>query len=62
MTEQPRYIGDGVFASFDGYHVVLKTGNPNNPDDTIHLDDKTMAALMVYASDKMAHIFPDPAA
>jgi hypothetical protein len=24
MTIEDRYLGDGVYASFDGYHVILR--------------------------------------
>ena len=23
LAEQERYLGDGVYASFDGYHIIL---------------------------------------
>lgn len=30
MTVESRYIGDGVEASYDGYHIWLKTVDGNN--------------------------------
>lgn len=44
MTEQ-TYLGDGVYANFDGYHVVLTTGPSNNP---IFLDQAVWQALVDY--------------
>jgi len=38
------YLGDGVYASFDGLHVVLETYG-----DIIYLDDCVLNALILYA-------------
>jgi hypothetical protein len=34
------YLGDSVYAQFDGYHIVLTTENgyPHDPSNTIALD------------------------
>ena len=40
-----RYIGDGVYADFDGYHIVLKTDRENGWH-TIYLEPSVMSALM----------------
>lgn len=37
------YIGDGVYASYDGFQVVLKT-----QDNIIYLDSHTLRGLMQY--------------
>ena len=42
---KPEYLGDGVYANFDGYHVVLTTGPSNNP---IYLDQAVWQALVDY--------------
>lgn len=44
MTEQ-TYLGDGVYARFDGYHVVLTTGPSKNPT---FLDQTVWQALVDY--------------
>lgn len=44
METNKQYIGDGVYASFDGYHIVLDTGN-----DIVYLKDLVYAALVEYA-------------
>lgn len=47
---QPRYIGDGVYASFDGYHIWLLTGShdPAKADDRIALEPQVLEALDDY--------------
>lgn len=40
---QYHYLGDGVYAKFDGYHIVLSANVPAT--DTIYLDFPTAAAL-----------------
>lgn len=41
------YLGDSVYASFDGYHVILTTENgyPDDPRNTIAIDDEVYASL-----------------
>lgn len=38
-----EYLGDGVYAEYDGYHVVLTTDG-----NKIYLDQQVMAALGQY--------------
>lgn len=42
------YLGDGVYADFDGYQVRLTTGNPANPENIIYLDMGTSSNLQDY--------------
>lgn len=44
---EPRCLGDGVYAEFDGYHLVLRTGShlPQDCEDTIYLDPDVMKSL-----------------
>lgn len=42
---KPEYLGDGVYASFDGFHVILTIGPSDNP---IFLDQDVLRALMDY--------------
>ena len=46
-----QYLGDSVYADFDGFHVVLTTENglPGDPSNTIYLDPHVLAALGAYA-------------
>lgn len=41
------YLGDAVYASFDGYHIWLKTGDGNNQQ--IALEPSVYFALRNYA-------------
>ena len=46
--EQPReYLGDGVHASFDGYHVVLARNHHDN--EVIWLEPDVLRQLVAYA-------------
>jgi len=40
-----RYIGDGVYASFDGFHIWLRTST-----ERIALEDSVYVALVEYAA------------
>ena len=42
------YLGDAVYASFDGYHIWLRTGDGNNQQ--IALDPQVLAALLHYST------------
>ena len=45
------YLGDSVYAAFDGYHIVLTTENglPDDPSNTIALEPQVLQALNLYA-------------
>lgn len=45
-----QYIGDSVYAQFDGYHIVLTTENglPTDPSNTIALEPAVVHALAEY--------------
>lgn len=45
------YLGDSVYAAFDGYHIVLTTENGylTDPSNTIALEPNVLAALNIYA-------------
>jgi hypothetical protein len=42
------YIGDSVYAEFDGYHVKLTTENgyPDDPRNTIYLEPAVLKNLI----------------
>jgi hypothetical protein len=42
-----EYIGDGVYASFDGYQIWLETER-NGRTERIALDDMALANLLDY--------------
>lgn len=48
MNKHPVYLGDGVYASYDGYHIWLRTGSHENPEGQIALDPSVYHALVQY--------------
>ena len=46
---EPRYIGDGVYVRFDGYHVWLLTGSHDRPDNAVALEPQVYEALTKFA-------------
>lgn len=46
MSDHKEYLGDGVYASFDGYQIWLSTLEGNK----IALDDYTFDTLVKYKS------------
>ena len=47
---EPVYLGDGVYAMFDGYHIWLRTGSHEEADATnaIALEPSVFEALLDY--------------
>lgn len=53
MTDErqfKRYLGDSVYANFDGYHIVLTTENglPDDPSNRIALEPDVLGSLNRY--------------
>ena len=48
MGNYKRYLGDGVYADYDGYHVVLTTEDGISTTNKICLDPNVMEALVDY--------------
>jgi len=42
------YLGDSVYADFDGYHIILTTDNGFGATNTIALDPDVYNALINY--------------
>lgn len=42
------YLGDSVYASFDGYQIWLTTENGFDASNSIALDDQVLQALINY--------------
>jgi hypothetical protein len=45
------YIGDGVYASFDGYQIWLRTTRDGIHDERIALEPQTFNALIRFADE-----------
>jgi len=43
--ENPRYLGDGVYARFDGFSIWLMANDHLNPTDTICLEPSVLRSL-----------------
>jgi len=42
------YLGDSVYASNDGFHIILCTDNGLGPQNIIYLDDTVIESLLRY--------------
>lgn len=51
-----RYLGDSVYATFDGYNIWLTTENGllNDPSNLIALEPQVIGALLRYQKDLYA--------
>lgn len=60
MQTTPRYLGDGVYAHFDGYQIWLEAEGMTDDQrlilNRIALDGRTFAALMGYQQDLVAEL------
>lgn len=45
-----EYIGDGAYADFDGFGIVLTTENGISVQNTVYLEPGVFAALLRYAA------------
>jgi len=43
-----QYLGDGVYVTYDGYHLILTTENGIETTNTIYLDSVVYSALLKY--------------
>ena len=48
MINKKRYIGDGVYAEFDGFNIILTTENGISVTNRIILEPEVYRALMDY--------------
>lgn len=57
-----RYIGDGVYAQFDGYGVLLTTSShiPADADNQIALEPEVIRSLKKYFTDLEAALAANP--
>lgn len=55
MADDPqhRYLGDGVYASFDGQHIWLRTGS-HTSKPLVALEHEVVEALIEYRRDVYA--------
>jgi hypothetical protein len=46
ILPEQKYVGDGVYASFDGYQIWLSVNGPDN--NVVALDPQTFVGLVDY--------------
>jgi hypothetical protein len=44
--ENKDYLGDGVYAVFDGYGIELRVNDFENPTDVVYLEPSVIDALV----------------
>jgi len=49
MTEK-TYLGDGVYADYDGYHIILTVGTGITETQRVCLEPNTLKNLGIYAT------------
>lgn len=49
--ENKRYLGDGVYAVFDGYGIELLANDLYNPTDRIYIEPSVLQALRDFYND-----------
>jgi len=51
------YLGDGLYAAFDGYQIELYASNGINKTNQVYLDSHVLAAFLKYveALEKQQH-------
>ena len=49
---QKRYIGDGVYATHDGYQIILETSDGIQATNRIGLDDDTLEGIQKYRPER----------
>lgn len=48
MTQQYEYLGDGVYADFDGWAVILLTSDGVTQRNKIYLEPEVRTALVKF--------------
>ena len=57
-TSLKEYLGDSVYADFDGYHIILTTENgyPDDPRNRIALEPEVIIKLLRYRASLAARV------
>ena len=48
MSNNNTYLGDGVYAVFDGFGIELRATNYENPTDIIYLEPLVLKSLISF--------------
>lgn len=49
-TEEVRFLGDGLYAAYDGFGIELRANSPTDPTDRVYLEYDVFQALVNFAS------------
>lgn len=52
MDHTKRYLGDGLYASDDGYQLCLSASNGIETHDEVYLDGDVLVSLFRYLEEK----------
>lgn len=59
--DNERYLGDGLYASYDGYHIILRAPRSNGENHEVYLDNTVVGSLINYIEDiKKVNIIIEP--
>lgn len=50
MSEDIVYLGDGLYASYDGYQFKLMANSPTEPTDTVYLPWEVVDSFADYVA------------
>jgi len=45
------YLGDGLYARYDGCQIELMANSPDNPTDTVYLEPNVLKNFILYAKE-----------
>jgi hypothetical protein len=48
IKKDKDYLGDGLYAECNGFHLVLTAENGISAHDTVYLEDSVLSALLRY--------------
>lgn len=48
--EKNRYIGDGVYAEFDGYNIILRVDD-HKSEPLVYLESSAMSSLIDFSNE-----------
>ena len=51
MKRKAVYLGDGLYAEFDGYQICLYASNGVYATNTVYLDPKVLESFLRYVED-----------
>jgi hypothetical protein len=59
VRENKEYLGDSVYAEFDGNVLVLTTDNGLGPSNTIYLEPEVYGALAAFVDSRVFNAMID---